>query len=144
MATRVRTSTRVNIANFDKRMQTLGQRVYQRSNEGVKDVSKETVNALFDRTPKDTNQAAANWQVTVGAGLPSFKPGHTDISAARSAAHTAIDSREAGAVVNITNATPYIGKLNDGHSKQAPANFIEAALSLAYDKVRSISLLKGR
>ena len=31
-------------------------------------------------------------------------------------------------VAYITNNVPYINKLNDGHSSQAPAHFVEAAI----------------
>lgn len=31
----------------------------------------------------------------------------------------------------ITNAVPYIGRLNDGHSTQAPVNFIDKAIQAA-------------
>lgn len=122
-------------------MDVLAQRVVHRSNEGVKEVAAETVKNLINDTPKDTGQAAANWQVGINE-LPSFKPGYTDVSGALASALSEIDRREAGQFVRITNQTPYIGLLNTGHSKQAPAMFVERAIARARRKIRLIRLLK--
>lgn len=54
---------------------------------------------LMRSTPVDTGNARNGWQLTLGAD-PA-----------------------------IENQVPYIGKLNDGHSKQAPALFIEAEIN---------------
>ena len=35
---------------------------------------------------------------------------------------------KAGKMLRITNNVPYIGELNEGHSKQAPPRFVEATL----------------
>lgn len=142
MATRrVRTSTQVSLANFADRMDVLAQRVVRRSNEGVKEVAAETVKNLINDTPKDTGQAAANWQVGINE-MPSFKPGYTDISGARASALAEIEKRKAGETVFISNPTPYIGLLNAGHSSQAPAMFVERAIARANRKIRQLRLLK--
>ena len=53
---------------------------------------------LASSTPKDTGKAAASWSMRT----------------------TEDDSKAV-----IENSTPYIERLNEGHSKQAPAQFIE-------------------
>lgn len=143
MATRIRTSTQVNFADFNKRMQSLGQRVFRRSNEGVQETALQTVNNLINDTPKLTNQAAANWQVAIGSRPSEFKEGFTDLSAAKAEARAVILSREAGQSVYITNNTPYIGELNRGSSRQAPANFIEKSMQRARTFIKSHRLLKN-
>lgn len=142
MATRIRTSTRVGFADFDKRMQTLGQRVYRRSNEGVKEIASQIVSNLSEDTPKDTGQAAANWQVGLVNRPSEFKEGYTDIPGALATAQATIATRVSGQAVYITNNTPYIGELNRGSSKQAPTGFIEKAMQRAETAVKKIRLLK--
>lgn len=138
---RVRTLTQVSLANFENRMKVLAQRTVRKSNEGMKEVALATINALITDTPKKTNQAAANWQAAIGV-LPSFKPGYTDIPGARAAARAVIDSRKTGDHIYISNATPYIGLLNQGSSQQAPAMFVEMALARARRQVKRIRLLE--
>lgn len=51
---------------------------------------------LILATPVDTGQARNGWQI-----------------------------EDAGELTVVQNMVPYIGVLNDGHSKQAPAGFVE-------------------
>lgn len=60
----------------------------------------QAVQALKTATPKDTGRASKAWSST-------------------------LTSSE---VATIVNNTPYIGILNDGHSQQAPAYFVEQVL----------------
>lgn len=138
---RVRTLTQISLANFENRMTTLAQRTVRKSNEGMKEVTLATIDALVTDTPKKTNQAAANWQAAIGV-LPAFKPGYTDISGARAAARAVISSRKTGDYTYISNATPYISLLNQGSSQQAPAMFVEKALARARQQVKRIRLLE--
>jgi hypothetical protein len=62
-------------------------------------VALDIFNDLVLTTPVDTGKARNGWQID-----------------------------DAGGVVEITNNVEYIAKLNDGHSAQAPAGFIEAAV----------------
>ncbi|GAA0766961.1 HK97 gp10 family phage protein [Brevundimonas olei] len=55
---------------------------------------------LIVKTPVDTGRARNGWEI-VAEGE-----------------HTVVQ-----------NMVPYIGVLNDGHSKQAPANFVESAVA---------------
>lgn len=75
-------------------------------------------------TPVDTGHAARNWQVTIGA------PASGEVEAANDAA-TALagyDPERDGSTF-VTNNAPYIQRLNAGHSKQAPAAFVEQAIA---------------
>lgn len=137
-----RTSTQVGIANFDARMKKLGARVYQRSNQGVKDLASVVLNSLIDNTPKKTGQAAANWHVGVGSPAPGFQEGFTAYDQTRAAGLAKISSRQPGQPINISNQTPYISKLNNGSSVQAPAGYVEMAISNAEQFVKTLKVLK--
>lgn len=105
----------------------------------VKVITLDAVANLVEDTPRRTGWARSNWVPSIGtsADLDGTPPADDQSSAAvgqRSA------EREAGiaAIVTgyrlslgriyITNNVPYIQRLNDGHSKQAPAGFVQAAI----------------
>lgn len=137
-----RPSTQVSFSNFAKRMKSLGQAVEHNSREGVKQIARATVTELIARTPVLSGQAASNWQVGLGGRPTTPKFGYTDIPAARALALATIEQRQAGQNVYISNLMPYIGRLNDGYSSQAPAGFVEAALVVARRVARNIRLLE--
>lgn len=143
MPSRIRTSTQVSFANFERNMQALGQRVYRRSNDGVKEVAIVSLNNLIDTTPKLTKQAASNWQIGLDSPPPEFKEGFTDTEQAKRNGAEVVAGRVAGQKVHITNNTPYIAKLNEGSSKQAPAGFIEDTLVKARIFAKNFKLLKN-
>lgn len=99
------------------------------------------VGHLTDDTPVDTSQAVSNWQVSVNKPLlgrygPYFagERGSTKIQSSGMAvtlAQLALAERKQGMPIHITNNQPYVIDLNEGSSLQAPAMFIEKAISKA-------------
>lgn len=92
---------------------------------------------IVKKTPVDTGRARGNWQLNLSTAKTDItntldKSGGLAISKGA----TAIDSaREVEyPVFWITNNLPYIGKLNDGHSKQAPAKFVDTEMKRVVNK----------
>lgn len=88
---------------------------------------------LTQVTPVDTTQAVSNWQVKVGTKasspvLPYSTTRQTSAAIAVSIAENELKRAKPGQPVYISNLLPYINKLNDGSSKQAPAGFKERAV----------------
>lgn len=83
------------------------------------------------RTPVDTGRARANWQV--GLGLTERGTDEAAFDKAGSATIAAGGAVMAGQKgfqpISITNSVPYIGRLNDGSSQQAPAGYVESTLA---------------
>ncbi len=88
-------------------------------------------------TPVDTGWARSNWLVrmkdrpTSPVGTRPAKKGDAGVD--EGAAEAAIAEFAAGYVINvgnvyISNLVPYVPRLNDGSSKQAPAGFVERAI----------------
>lgn len=91
------------------------------------DVTMELHWRLSRRTPVATGRTRGNWRV--GINKPDL---HTDINAFDPTGENgAAEAREiarnikAGDQVFITNALPWVKRLNAGSSKKAPAGFIE-------------------
>lgn len=95
------------------------------------------ITALVYETPVDTSKALSNWGLT-RAGLGPYRAAYSEgeggstqsqsANAAIAAAEAILARIKPGEVLTLYNAAPYIQKLNDGYSKQAPAGFIERML----------------
>jgi len=103
----------------------------------IKIIALDAVANLVEDTPRKTGWARSNWIPSIGTparpdvSITNPEPGQVQ---ARSA------QREAGVLlvatgyklergpIFITNNVPYIGRLNDGSSTQAPAGFVQSAI----------------
>lgn len=96
------------------------------------------VGDLAYKTPVDTSQALSNWQVTLDTpatgNISPHYPGLQGSTQRASAAETlnlakaVLKTKKPGQAIYITNNLPYIKRLNDGYSAQAPAGFVERAV----------------
>lgn len=92
-------------------------------------------------TPVDTGWARANWVPNIGSpapagNQPTTRAGRTSAIGSAQGAQAAGEGAVAGyrvqqGNVHITNNVPYIVRLNEGHSQQAPAGFVQAAIAKA-------------
>lgn len=105
-------------------------------------------------TPVDTGWARASWVPSVGA--PSQLSGETKDSEATPAEVAAREnisrqglndllSWKAGdGAIFVTNNTPYIIPLNNGHSAQSPAGFVQVAVEKALIETYSAGATKAQ
>jgi hypothetical protein len=96
----------------------------------VAKISLDVTANLIESTPRDTGWAANNWIPAIGSPVEEPAGSRDAVSgAAQSAGQAALLGYriELGRVF-IANNVPYILPLNDGHSQQAPAGFIEEAI----------------
>ena len=86
---------------------------------------------LVARTPVDTGRARSNW-------LPSLNVSETSTVEPGQKPNVGIvlGSYKINDTILITNNLPYIKRLNDGSSKQAPANFVEAAVEFGANTIK--------
>lgn len=83
---------------------------------------------LVQKTPVDTGRAKNNWTFSINEPDVSFNMART-----KSRKNTAISKRKDIKPYTVTytsNHLPYIERLNDGHSQQAPRGFIQSAVNL--------------
>ena len=96
----------------------------------VRKVTLEVFTGVIMRTPVETGRARGNW-ATAAAVIPSgFDPEKKDKGgAATVAAMTQIvGTMVAGDIMNLANSVPYILRLEEGHSGQAPAGMVVTTL----------------
>lgn len=79
--------------------------------------------ALVMNTPVDTGRARSNWIASLNApSVAMVEPGQKPDTGA------AVSSFKVTDTAYIANNLPYIRRLNEGHSKQRPAGFVEKAV----------------
>lgn len=132
---------------FSRRMGRLGDRVEKGADDLVRKVAIAATQAVITATPVDTGRARSNWLASIDA--PRFD---TRDPVAAGAAATGPAMAEAIAViqgyngdrnreVRLANNLPYIGRLDEGYSAQAPAGFIRLAVQAGVDAVQGARLL---
>lgn len=102
-------------------------------------------------TPYRSGQARANWTVSINAPTDNFiqlpeavKSGVYDAAEVADALNDGLQTIQnfvIGDTLWICNAAPYIVRLNQGYSQQAPAGFVEAALQTASEAVKQFGLI---
>lgn len=136
------------LKDFSRRMMLRGRRLEENTSQLVRQVALVADQAIVLGTPVDTGRARSNWIVAINSAsetiIEPYFPGEGGSTGARNA-QAAIDQGEAvisryqggeGVEIHITNNLPYIQRLNDGYSAQAPANYVETAVALAHQQVQ--------
>jgi hypothetical protein len=122
-------------------------------NEVKKAVATAVLDPVVRGTPVDTGKARSNWIVSLGTPvldiISPYSPGsHLGIAEtgnADAAIAQGLDvissSQSADETIVIQNNVPYIQPLDDGHSRQAPAMFVESAIFVGLANLDNITLL---
>lgn len=132
------------LAQFSRNIRKRGSQIENSATRIVKATSVRALKSLVRNTPVDKGVARSNWRVGIGAPARSvigaYAPGSklgigetANASAAIGAGRARIESVRGttsglATAIYISNAVPYIGRLNSGYSKQAPSGFVETAL----------------
>lgn len=142
---------------FSRRITVLSERIRTEVNKVVRKTALAADREVVLATPVDTGRARSNWLVSLGSGRedtiepyadlgshtdPSKKSETANASAAMAQAAGVVAGRKEGQDIYITNNLPYIELLNSGSSAQAPAHFVEKAVSVAADIIRRTTVVK--
>lgn len=106
----------------------------------ARDLAVEITANLMETTPVDTGWARANWTPSLDHPVGNHaKTGEAGAAAATQSAAIAslVSSKPALRVYYVANGVPYIGTLNRGHSRQAPAGFVQLAIFRGVAAVRA-------
>lgn len=141
----------MNLNQFAARMRQQGANIETNGNKAKKQVALAVDQTVVIGTPVDTGRARSNWQVQAGAMPEGVKDAYAPGKGANTVAQNTQAAIEQGKIaiqaasveqeIHVTNNLAYIGKLNDGHSAQAPAGFVEEAVMNGIRTVRSVRLL---
>lgn len=101
------------------------------ANEVKKKAARELVEKLIPATPVLTGQARSNWTVTANTPftrMTLFPAVDTSGGPSRASLERTISTVQPQSDIYIRNNLPYIVRLNQGYSKQAPANFVQGVI----------------
>lgn len=137
MATLLDLATRL-----EKRASTLR----QEASDSALAVAAVCLEHLVNETPVDSSKALSNWQVRIGTAasgsIDAYYLGTQGSTAAESAANALLVGRAIlkgklpGQAIYLSNTLPYIQRLNDGYSAQAPKGYVEACVLLARTTIK--------
>lgn len=135
------------LRKFAGSMRRMGARIERNANVLVRRTALAVDATVVLATPVDTGRARSNWQVNLSGPAQgtqeAYAPGaHGSTAAANTqaaldAGRATIEAQRPGQAIHITNNLPYIGKLNDGHSAQAPEGFVQTAVLRGVEAARS-------
>ena len=140
--------------DFAKRVSRIAVEVEGNVERAMKDCATAVARSVVEGTPVDTGKARSNWlagiDTPVIAEIEAHAPGmggstgDTNAEAAIGLASAVIETFdiEKNRSIHVTNNLPYIQPLNDGHSAQAPANFVEMAVMEGLATVKGANILK--
>ena len=104
----------------------------------MKKVTVETTANLIEDTPVDLGWARANWVPQIGEPRTTVVGTPNDVTSGpqeRGITEVITQYKMNKGSIYITNNVPYIGRLNDGSSQQAPTAFVQSAIAKAIKKV---------
>lgn len=147
------TRTLLNLANsLEKRAAN----IEAEASRAACEVTEAILTDLVTKTPVDTSRAVSNWQVSLNAKIPldgKIEPyfmglaGSTHLesaSAAIDAGLAVLKKKKPGDTIYLSNVLPYINRLNEGYSKQAPAGFVERSVMIGRNIMKRFKIkLKG-
>lgn len=106
------------------------------------------IDELTTRTPVDTSKALSNWLLSLNdpvlIDMDAYYEGIRGSTATASKtevlsfAETVLAGKKPGQGVFISNAAPYIRKLEEGSSQQAPTGFVKQSLFAARAQLPAI------
>jgi hypothetical protein len=145
----------MSLERFAKRMKKRADNVVREANRTKRLAALAVDQTLVMGTPVDTGRARSNWIVSLGEPSkeiiepydPTTKGGIGETANAKAALEQgkeAINKSRPEEAINITNNVEYIESLNEGHSAQAPAMFIEAAVEAGTQAVVNAKINTGK
>lgn len=132
--------------------------VVQDANAFQNEIVSNTVAELARNTPVDTGKARSNWIVSLGSALIAIRAPFSPFASRHKhgaggslgetrnqagvvwAASAVLGANKTSQDVYIANNLPYIQRLNEGWSDQAPAGFIQAAVLTG--RARAVTLFR--
>jgi hypothetical protein len=141
------------LEDFAKRMSRISVEVEDGVERVVKDCAVAVTRTVINATPVDTGRARSNWTAEMDEAFHKLFPAHVPGakgSTGDANAEIAIEQAEAAInqfdinknnSIHISNSLPYIGALNDGHSKQAPTDFVKLAVLDGLATIRNTKVI---
>lgn len=126
------------LREFGQNMKKHGENVEKNATALVRKCALAVDASVVIATPVGEGRARGNWQVALNAPATGELDVKDPSGAGAIAQGKAVIAgyQRSGGSINITNNLPYIGRLNDGWSAQAPAGFVQKAVLVGIAAIR--------
>tara|TARA_B100000686_G_C16738759_1_gene945276 strand:+ start:1415 stop:1825 length:411 start_codon:yes stop_codon:yes gene_type:complete len=123
--------------NFRKQLEkAYKEKVEGRASDAMRQYAADAFGQIIQNTPVDKGRAKNNWNISLNSVDPSITDAANPNRAGTNEAISATLNLKLNDTVFISNNLPYIQRLNDGYSLQAPENFVESAVQVAENRLR--------
>lgn len=113
------------MASFALQLGAFAKKAGKNADLVVRKVGIDMTSRIVIRTPVDTGRARANWNTTIGSANYAVSESFDKAGASTIAKAAArLSGFRCGPSIWISNGLPYIGELEKGSSKQAPAGMV--------------------
>ena len=129
------------LKGFARRIKNRAKQVEEGVNRVIKDAAIGVDQTVVLATPVDTGRARANWRTSLGSPIREATE-DTNWGGELAASVATIKGRKTDENIYISNNVPYIGRLNDGSSAQAPSGFVQTAIRVGASKIRTGRILR--
>lgn len=132
------------LERFARRIRQHGRNIEVNANREVVKLGSLVSQTVISGTPVDEGFARGNWFATLGSPRLTADFEKKDPSGQETIAenNAIIARRRSGQAVYISNNLPYIKRLNEGWSSQAPAGYVEKAIQAARRAMKGARLLR--
>lgn len=139
---------------FNQRIQVVADDVATGADRLTRAAALAVDKAVVMDTPVDSGRARSNWVANINGpaneAIDAYSPGTKGNTAAENQqkatdqAERVVASYKFGDAIHITNNLPYIIALNNGHSSQTAAGFVDRALQSTREALKGYrGILKG-
>jgi len=138
-----------NLGSLGRRMRRIADIVEDNSTEVVRGTALVADQVVVQGTPVLSGRARSGWDVDIGlepSSVPQSDPSSPEAGTAEALAkgRAVIERWKVGQPgIYISNGLPYIRRLEDGYSAQAPAGMVTDAAAAARDFANRQKLLRG-
>lgn len=115
--------------SFESDMRRAAQRIEDAHNKITRAATLDFFSGTIKDTPVDTGRARGNWQTSTGVPVDGTIERDDQSGAAATAEVVAKTPAGAGQETFMTNNLPYIERLENGYSHQAPAGMVRRNLA---------------
>lgn len=113
--------------SFDDDMRRAVLRAERASTATIRATALQLFTQVIERTPVDTGRARGNWRTATGSPAQGAID-RTDGNAAIGEASLKTATYTLGETIYLSNNLPYIQRLEDGYSDQAPTGMVQVSV----------------
>lgn len=128
----------MNFNEFSRELESFSRTFFSTSNKLVRLVALEALKNIVIATPVDTGRARSNWFIGIDTPIDD-ETDDTNWSSNLSTQEAKLLQPTDRTEIWLTNNLPYIVRLNEGWSEQAPEGFVEKGIAAAERSIGKIA-----